>query len=664
MEKFFRNKMLTVITVFLFTIIHAKANNYYFSSSSGDDARTNMQAQNAATPWKTIDKLNAFINNINPGDSILFRAGDIFFGVINVKKSGTVLSPIVFASYGDGENAVISCLNNISTWKNAGNGIYESACPDCISGNNILSINGNPQAIGRYPNSGYLTYQAHINNSAIVDNTLGDQTNWQGADIVIKKKHWIIDRSNIVSQQNGTINYAAGTSSTPTDNYGYFIQNDIRTLDQFGEWFFDSSSKKMSVYFGNQNPNGFITNASTANILVNINGQSFIQFNNLSFEGANTTSFKIRNAKNISIQNCSINFSGGDAINASGAPSLLIENSFINHSQNDAITIDSSCRLAVIQNNKITNTGLMPGMGKNGTGTYQAISASGANTVIQFNEIDSTGYDGIFFGANFSIAKNNFIQNFCCIKDDGAGIYIDDWFPSTGKKITGNIIINGVGSIAGTNTKYTSQLQVEGIYIDDKTADVVIDSNTVSNCPHAGIMIHNAHDIKITNNTVFNNGIQLLLQHDNLWPNNPIRNVIANNNFFFCKTVNQICVNVLWLNDDAWQFGNLDSNFYYHPDENKIFQSSANIWTSRNATKNFSFSDWQKNNAQDLHSKKVINNTADSANFQLEYNSSNKIKSISLSGFAVGVSSTNYADHFSVLPYHSIIISKEQISYH
>ena len=47
------------------------ATNYYFSSSTGDDTRTASQAQNSATPWKTLTKFNSYFSSLADGDSAL-----------------------------------------------------------------------------------------------------------------------------------------------------------------------------------------------------------------------------------------------------------------------------------------------------------------------------------------------------------------------------------------------------------------------------------------------------------------------------------------------------------------------------------------------------------------------------------------------------------------
>src|SRR5690606_11386231 len=79
-----------------------QAATYYFSSSSGDDSRSSTQAQNSSTPWRTINKLNAIFNTLKPGDRILFKRGDTFYGSINITESGSPGNPIVLGDYDSG----------------------------------------------------------------------------------------------------------------------------------------------------------------------------------------------------------------------------------------------------------------------------------------------------------------------------------------------------------------------------------------------------------------------------------------------------------------------------------------------------------------------------------------------------------------------------------
>ena len=87
--------------------VPTKGANYYFSTSIGDDSRTVTDAQNPITPWKTLNKLNSFFSSLKPGDSVLFKRGDIFYGSIAITKSGTSSLPIVLSAYGTGNGLLL-----------------------------------------------------------------------------------------------------------------------------------------------------------------------------------------------------------------------------------------------------------------------------------------------------------------------------------------------------------------------------------------------------------------------------------------------------------------------------------------------------------------------------------------------------------------------------
>lgn len=91
---------------------------FYFSSTLGNDNNTVSQAQNPATPWRSLRRLQNFGNSglAAAGDTFAFRCGEVFsngrdeFGSLKWWSingfrcpSGTEQNPIVFTSYGTGE---------------------------------------------------------------------------------------------------------------------------------------------------------------------------------------------------------------------------------------------------------------------------------------------------------------------------------------------------------------------------------------------------------------------------------------------------------------------------------------------------------------------------------------------------------------------------------
>ena len=106
----------------------------------------------------------------------------------------------------------------------------------------MVALDNQVRAMGRYPNTdapdgGYLTYNAHSGKTSITDNGgLAAGIDWTGAHAVVHPQRWVLDHTTIASQVGRTLTFATPISIEPVNNYGYFIQNDMRTHDKPGEW--------------------------------------------------------------------------------------------------------------------------------------------------------------------------------------------------------------------------------------------------------------------------------------------------------------------------------------------------------------------------------------------------------------------------------------------
>jgi hypothetical protein len=76
---------------------NAWATTYYVSSSSGSDSNSGTSS---STAWKTIAHVNG--QSFNPGDSILFKRGDVWNESLAPASSGSSGNPITFDAYGTG----------------------------------------------------------------------------------------------------------------------------------------------------------------------------------------------------------------------------------------------------------------------------------------------------------------------------------------------------------------------------------------------------------------------------------------------------------------------------------------------------------------------------------------------------------------------------------
>ena len=649
-------------TILLLLILSFTANaTTYYISNSGNDAN-NGTSMSAA--WKTLNKLNTVFGSLKPGDKILLNRGGVFYGSIAVKKSGTAGSRITIGAYGTGANPVITGFTTVGTWTRLESNIWESTnavsdLPTC----NMAVINGTNTTMGRFPNTGYLTFQSHVGHTSITSSSLNaGATNWTGAEVVIRKNRSVIDRSLIIAHSGTTLTYTSGSNDDGINNFGFFIQNDPRTLDQQNEWYYNPGTKKIRV-FSKVSP----TNVKIASIDVLVaagNNMNYITFNNIDFQGANTVAIKLSRDNYVTIQNCNINFSGTDAINSSLCQNLTVQNCSISNSNNNsirAIGFESPPGIflggnALISHNTITNTGLFAGMiAKNDNRNGFAIRAEGTASVIEYNVIKNTGFNAICFDGNSSIIRYNFINYFCLILDDGGGIYT--WNNSstphvyTGRKVQNNIIINGVGATAGTSS--STKTYVDGIYMDDGVQQVEISGNSVANCMRNGIFLHNAHEINIHDNTVYNNLQQLGFQQDQ--EKNHIQNNIIKNNIFVARLPTQLVL--YYRNYIAFPVNSLgvaDNNYYAKPiDDNATLNVGLNSGgTSQN------LSQWQSYSGMESHSKKSPRAITDTNELRFEYNATGSAKTISLPFRYIDVKNVTYDGTITLEPYTSAVLIK------
>ncbi|RYY19619.1 MAG: hypothetical protein EOP41_09650 [Sphingobacteriaceae bacterium] len=240
---------LSALLLLLLLSVKLNAATYYVSSS-GDDSRSAQTAQNINTPWKTLSRVSQISSSLQPGDQILFKRGEVFTGTLTISASGSAGNPIVFGAYGDGNLPEITGFVTLSGWQLKSGNVWEATVPGGLSYLNTVTVNGAAKTVGRYPNvtaanQGYLTYDSFNTNVSITDSKLAGQ-NWTGGQIVMRKTRWIIDRSEISSQNGTTINYNSASGYWGAKGYGYFIQNHPSALDIEGEWYYKNG--KLGIY--------------------------------------------------------------------------------------------------------------------------------------------------------------------------------------------------------------------------------------------------------------------------------------------------------------------------------------------------------------------------------------------------------------------------------
>src|ERR1700754_4499864 len=583
------SSLLLILSLFFFN--PGFAHSWYLSTSGDDGYNGSLDF-----PWKTLDKLNEAFPFLADGDSVFFKRGDVFNGSIRFLAASS--STIYLGAYGSGNDPIISGFATVTGWSPVSSNIWQATL-NGTSQVGMLTINGVVTPMGRYPNrggtnDGYLTYQAPITSSSITDPTLSGSPNWVGADVVIRKNRWIIDRGPVVSQSGGTITFTPPTSFVGIAGFGYFFQNDPKTMDVQGEWYYNPSAHTIQMYSATD-PGLTTVNAAVVDTLVYMVGRDNLTFENLTFSGSSLATFMINNCQHLTVKHCNFLYSGLNGVRGDNTSYITFTNNQILNTGNNALyTITNH---STFTNNLIKNTGLWPGMGKSDNQALMGMLTGGDNNLVQYNEVDSTGYNAIYFNGNNAQVKNNFVNQFCLTTDDGGGIYASGETSATGRVLSQNFVFNGRGNHNGTDG--SQDVAASGIYLDDLSAGVTIESNSIANCSENGIFVHNGHDVVIRNNTVYNAHTEALFHHDVL--GTAIRSISQYNNIFFSKDTAQVTMgfgNTAGGANDFASYGSFDSNYYCRP-----FNDTLNIQTNLNSVfTSYGLAGWTAAYGYDAHS--------------------------------------------------------------
>ncbi len=502
------------------------ASEYYVSSVGNDDS-----VGTQSSPWKTIAKANS--KTLVPGDKVFFKRGDTFFGSILVFNSGTTGSLITYGAYGTGNRPVISGAPLITGWQ-------------LVSGKYVATYNGDatipveqlfagtaPLHIARFPNTGYIPIDTAISRTELTCSALAGSTDWTGAYVHIRSERWSLDARKIIdfNKTSGHITLDKAANYDINKSEGLFINGVLAAIDT-EEWYYDSLNKKVYLtaaqipqkLFGSTIPYGLLSS-----------GQSFVTIDNLAFFGQTQANIRIDGGSSITISNCYARYSDGFGILLS-ANSSTIDGCVIAYANEGGLKLYGNANR--IAHSTITNIGMMDRLNRFGLGgdccTGRALDFGGSDNIISENNIDSIGYVGIGFGGPNNLIEKNLVQHICMTTDDGAAIYT--WSPnfdstgSAGTIIRKNIVGNAVGAPQGTGS--TSNNSCQGIYMDDRTHHVRIDSNTVFN-NYLGIFLHNNRYHTVTGNICYGNtGHQIQISRDAIVSQQVYGNQVYDNIFY------------------------------------------------------------------------------------------------------------------------------------
>ena len=607
-------KKSCLVICFAIMALHSYATNYYLSNAGNDD--NNGKAFNKS--FKTIDRLNKL--KLLPGDSVLFKCGDIFSGQIMVQYSGKENKPIVYAAYSYGIAPVISGSIEINNWQPYQATILQATILPHVYN---LFVDGAMQTNARFPNSDLLKMDGGFSNAiAFTDNDLTQQNDhWLGATIRFRTWDWEYRTITVIDYTNKKITIKDSSTNTLGAGWGYYFDNKMQELDTLHEWFYDTTQH--SLYFmpaikdvATQKVEAtifsaaFIINEKIKNIVIkDLIVQQFDKYG-VWAKGDNEAIIITNNQfKNINL--VAINFNGA-------SKSCVAKNNQIKNINGRGISALEPEYLQIVDN-KISQIGSIPGYGISGVNGMIGIAIENIekaksttdhialNNLIKGNTIDSCGYVAIRMDGAKSIMENNVLSNSLLQLSDGAAIYC--WAKDGPNYTYDNIIRNNiVYNISGSNIGTPSETNpiANGIYIDNNCYNILVEGNTVFNSTGSGIHINSdAYNNMVTNNTVYNCQTAMSIAE---WakPNTTFGNKVENN-IFFAINQSQRCVGLSnWLMPSTKKLGTFNHNTYINVTEKYILTEGFLTGDKSIKVRNeFSFEGWKKNYGFDEQSRLI-----------------------------------------------------------
>jgi hypothetical protein len=650
-------KILLILFIFSSTLCIGK--NWYVSNTGSNSAA----GTSTGTAWQSISKVNNSMSSIGVGDSILFKRGDTFTGQLTITKS------VKIGAYGNGVKPVFNGFTTLSGWTNLGGGIWAASLTSAKVTLNMVTINDTVKAVGRYPNvnaanGGYLIYESHVGQTSITDNELTSTTNWTGAELALRGWGWKCVQSPITSHVGGTL-----TSSNPywepSDNRGYFIQRDVRTLDKFGEWYFDNSTKKLKMHFGTANPTSYTVKASIRDTIIYAGSVSNFSVENIRFVGANYACiYGNGNAKGNKVKNCDFDQSGGFGVFLHPQTNNTIEGNTFNYMLGVALktaNMGSGGKYCIIRDNIIKNTGGLIGMSPYDGDSGTAISA-GNKVLVEYNYIDSVGYNGIRWGIDSSRIQYNYVNYYCHNLDDGGAFYAYSLGVTNTNKsyMYRNITRNAVGAVPGGaiywlkpgdewydelgNTKmYYFDLQCNNVEIRECSGSVSTIGIGLSATRNLSVIDCTFHKSKKGIN-MYRASVEYALASDVVFTGNIVHNTYPNT----------VAKALFYHSDKVGNYAGIvtmDYNYWLTPTDHpyRNYDNTGGVTTA------YTIPQWQSSFGFDIHGIS-INTTSLESGIQYVYNNTKSKKTIQLAKPMKTADGVKYSSSITLDPFKSAIL--------
>lgn len=550
---------------FFFAVINGQETNFYVSSA-GNDASDGKSPQ---TAFGTIERAQEAVRKVKENNNnitsvnVFIKGGDYQLSqplVFKPEDSGSEKMQINWQSM-PGEKVQISGGKKITGWKKGKNGIWQTSIPEVKEGKwyfQQIWVNGETRFRARTPNSGFYKVSKVFFPEGNPPNKWYTRTKsfefakgdinpkWTNLkDVVVIVYHFWTDSHmpiESVDEKTNVVTFQFEDSKQFSDDFStkgarYIVENVFEALDSPGEWYLNRA--KGILYYmplPEENMNSVEVIAPAITRLVSFEGipleQKYVQyihFKNLDFshslfvlpagnsnsgQGSSSVSacFPMQGTRYCSFENCTVKNIGTFAFEIGNGCS---NNQFIHNTLTHLAGGGFRVNGGAVGSNPLIRNGFNV-ISDNSVSYYGEVYPSAVGILlmhtqgntVSHNLIHHGFYTGISIGWVWgyypSISRDNIIE-YNYIHHIGQGLLSDMGAIYTLGLSPGTVIRNNL-----IHDVESAGYGGWGIYMDEGTAQLVVENNIVYNTKFSAFNVHFCKEVTVRNNIFALSRIELL----------------------------------------------------------------------------------------------------------------------------------------------------------
>lgn len=391
-----------------------------------------------------------------------------------------------------------------------------------------MYLNSDPQIISKWPNEGFVKFDQVLNVGATQEqvsngtalptdggvavlSNIEKLNSWKNAEDLYLKGYfsstwngeWVKVGSVEPEEQTITMKYATRNGLKS----GRFIAvNLLEEIDSIGEWYIDSSTKKLYYLPPYELTEEDIFEISTLNdSIISINGADCVNFENITFEKGRNDGINIKNSKGVCIYHSTVRYVQGNGVNFADELSkdVWIDSSRIHDVGLTGVLVrGNNVNTLISSNNIVSNCNISDVSLQSMNNSEEAIQVSATGALVEKNTIHKTRSNALRYSGSENIIRNNEIYLAATETADSGAIYTGRTWTSVGNIIEKNYIHK-------TGTKEDIGMDIWYLYFDDNSAGSIARGNILVGMDREyvkGVQVAQGPNNVINSNTFVNFG--------------------------------------------------------------------------------------------------------------------------------------------------------------